>query len=358
MVSKTITVLAGDGIGPEISFWAKELILKIGSKYRIDFKFDDQLIGHAAIEKTGNPLPAATLQACKKGAAVLLAAVGDPIYDDNPKAKVRPEQGLLRLRSELDLFSNLRPIQLFPQLLEASSLKAEILRGTDILFCRELTSGIYFGKPRARQDNGTRAIDTMVYTEDQVERIAVVAFQAAQKRRKQVCSIDKANVLETSRLWREVVNRTSQKFPDVELRHLFVDNAAMQLIKNPLQFDVVLTGNMFGDILTDLASQVAGSLGMLPSASIGSKYQLFEPIHGSAPDIAGQDKANPLAMFLSVALMLDLSFDLKSAAEAIWKAIHSTLEAGFRTSDIADSKIPAVKILGTAAIAEKVIAEI
>lgn len=355
MVSKTITILAGDGIGPEISLWAKKLLLKIGAKYAVNFNFDDQLIGHAALEKTGDPLPTTTLQACKAADAVLLGAVGHPIYDHNPKAKVRPEQGLLRLRSELDLFSNIRPIQLFPQLLKASSLREDLLKGTDILFCRELTSGIYFGKPRERQDNGTRAIDTMVYTDREVERIAVVAFEAAQKRRKQVCSVDKANVLETSRLWREVVNRTSQKFPNVTVRHLYVDNAAMQLIKNPLQFDVVLTGNMFGDILTDLASQVAGSLGMLPSASIGSQYQLFEPIHGSAPDIAGQDKANPLAMFLSVALMLDLAFGLKAAAEAIWDAINLTLEAGFRTLDIADSQTPKVKIVGTSGIAEAVL---
>ena len=358
MISKRITVLAGDGIGPEISLWAKKLLVKIGLKYAVKFDFDDQLIGHAAIEKTGQPLPDSTLEACKAADAILLAAVGHPIYDDNPKAKVRPEQGLLRLRSALDLFSNIRPIQLFPQLLKASSLKEDILKGTDILFCRELTSGIYFGRPRERQGDGSRAIDTMVYTAEEVERIAVVAFEAARKRRKQVCSVDKANVLETSRLWREVVNRTSAKFPDVKVRHLFVDNAAMQLIKNPLQFDVVLTGNMFGDILTDLASQVAGSLGMLPSASIGSQYRLFEPIHGSAPDIAGHDKANPLAMLLSVALMLDLAFDLKPAAEDIWEAINSTLEAGFRTLDIADSETPQAKVVGTAGMAEVVLSRI
>ncbi len=355
MAKKHIVILSGDGIGKEITNWGKQVLISIADLYGHSFTFEEQLIGHVAIEKTGNPLPNKTLEACKKADSILLGAVGHPIYDNNPKAKVRPEQGLLKLRAALDLFTNIRPIKPFKNLLHASSLKPEVLEGTDILFCRELTSGIYFGQPRERHSDNTVAVDTMSYSIKEVERISVIAFQAAQKRNKRLCSVDKANVLESSRLWRETVNKVSKNFPDVSLTHLFVDNAAMQLIKKPRQFDVVLTGNMFGDILTDLASQVAGSLGMLPSASLSQKHKMFEPIHGSAPDIAGKNIANPLATILSVALMCDIGFDLKTEATIITKAVSKTLEQGFRTFDIADYTTPKNKILGTKEMGVKVI---
>lgn len=347
MAKKHITVLAGDGIGPEVVACGKQVLEKVADVFGHTFTFEEALIGHAAIVRTSNPLPEETLTACLKSDAVLLGAVGDPMYDNNPSLKVRPEQGLLRLRKELDLFANLRPIKLFDELLHASSLKPELLKGADILFFRELTSDIYFGTPRERSADGESAVDTMRYTKHEVRRIAKMAFQAAQTRRKKLCSVDKANVLECSRLWREVVQEVAQSFPDVEVTHMFVDNAAMQLIRRPTQFDVILTGNMFGDILTDEASQIAGSLGMLASASMGNRVGVYEPIHGSAPDIAGKDIANPLATILSVALMLDIAFGWKKEAESVVKAIESFLKEGWRTKDIADAQTPSSRIVGT-----------
>jgi 3-isopropylmalate dehydrogenase len=352
---KKITVLAGDGIGHEVTQWGVKVLEAVAHKFGHDFQFDHALIGHSAIEATGNPLPDETLEKCKNADAILLGAVGHPMYDNNPNAKVRPEQGLLKIRKELGLYTNIRPIKLFDELLSASSIKEEILRGADILFFRELTGGIYFGEPRERTNDGKTGIDTMIYHQYEVERIARKAFEAAMTRKKVLHSVDKANVLESSRLWRETVQAMSKEFPEVKVIHLFIDNAAMQLIKNPCQFDVVVTGNMFGDILTDEASQIAGSLGMLASASVGDKVGIYEPIHGSAPDIAGKGIANPLATILSTALMLDIAFGMQEEANAVISAVDKVLKAGFRTGDIAESSTPKEMILGTDAIGGKVI---
>ena len=354
MSQKKIVVIAGDGIGPEVTHCAQEVLKLIGRQYGHQFQFDQALMGHAAIEATGDPLPSETLEKCGQADAILLGAVGHPMYDNNPGAKVRPEQGLLKLRKSLELFANIRPIKLFDDLLDSSSLKPEILQGVDILFFRELTSGIYFGAPRERSANGEEAIDTLRYTKDEVRRIAHKAFKAALTRRKMVCSVDKANVLESSRLWRETVNEVAETYPEVTLSHMFVDNASMQLIRDPRQFDVVLTGNMFGDILTDEASQIAGSMGMLASASTGTKTSVYEPIHGSAPDIAGKGIANPLAAILSVALMLDLSFGLEEEARQIEQAIDEVLRKGYRTADIAEEGMPEAKLLNTLQMSEQV----
>ncbi len=352
---KKIIILAGDGIGPEVAAWGVKTLKTIAKKFGHDFQFEEGLIGHSAIEMTGNPLPDETLEKCKKADAILLGAVGHPMYDNDPSAKVRPEQGLLKIRKELGLYTNIRPIKLFDELLDASSIKKEILQGADILFFRELTGGIYFGEPRQRLNDGKTGLDTMIYHQYEVERIARKAFEAAMTRKKKLCSVDKANVLESSRLWRETVQALAKEYPEVTVTHLFIDNAAMQLIKNPCQFDVVLTGNMFGDILTDEASQIAGSLGMLASASVGDKVGIYEPIHGSAPDIAGRGIANPMATILSIALMLDIAFGMQEEANAVIAAVDKTLKAGYRTGDIADDKTLANMILGTDAIGEKII---
>ena len=349
-----IVVLAGDGIGKEVTDWGVEVIRFIGEKFGHVFEFENALIGHSAIEVTGEPLPVETIKKCKDADAILLGAVGHPMYDNNPSLKVRPEQGLLKIRKELGLYANIRPIKIFDELIDASSLKPEILRGADILFMRELTGGIYFGE-RSRTDDGNSAFDTMVYSKEEVARIAHKAFRAAVHRNKKVHSVDKANVLASSRIWREVVQEVALEYPEVEIIHMFVDNAAMQLIRDPKQFDVVLTGNMFGDILTDEASQIVGSLGMLPSASVGDKTGLFEPVHGSAPDIAGQNIANPLATILSAALLLDISFDMKEESRFIIHAVDQVLRSGFRTKDIADDHTPKEKILGTKEIGDKVL---
>jgi 3-isopropylmalate dehydrogenase len=342
-----VTVLPGDGIGREVTQWGKKVLERIGEVFGHQFSFTEALIGHAAIEVTGNPLPDETLDQCRNSDAVLLGAVGDPRYDNDPTLKVRPEQGLLKIRKELGLYANLRPIRIFDQLIESSSLKPEVIRGADILFFRELTGGLYFGKPSERRDNGNVALDTMIYSREEVSRIARKAFEAAMIRGRKLCSVDKANVLESSRLWREVVQQMAKDYPDVELTHMFVDNAAMQLIKNPLQFDVVVTENMFGDILTDEASQITGSLGLLPSASVGDKIGLYEPVHGSAPDIAGKGLANPMALILSVALMLEISFNLKPEAGSIISAVEKALEQGYRTKDIAGFGGENIKVVGT-----------
>jgi 3-isopropylmalate dehydrogenase len=345
-MKKKITILPGDGIGKEVTESGKKVLEQIAECFGHEFSFDEAMIGHEAIEATGNPLPDETLKKLKNTDAILFGAVGHPKYDNDPTAKVRPEQGLLKMRKELGLYANLRPIKLFDELLGASSIKPEILKGADILFFRELTGDVYFGE-RGRRDDNKTAYDTMIYSRYEVERIAHKAFKAAQTRNKKVTSVDKANVLESSRLWREVVQEVAKQYKDVSVEHMFVDAAAMKLIQNPKSFDVVVTGNLFGDILTDEASQIAGSMGMLASASIGDSVGLYEPIHGSAHDITGKGIANPLASILSAALLLDISFGLKEESDAVIKAVDKTLKEGFRTRDIADSTTSHEKILGT-----------
>lgn len=345
-MKKKIVILPGDGIGKEVTACGKKVLEQIAECFGHQFSFDYATIGHEAIEATGDPLPAESLEKMKNADAVLFGAVGHPKYDNDPTAKVRPEQGLLKMRKELGLYANLRPIKLFDELLGASSIKPEILKGADILFFRELTGDVYFGE-RGRKDNNNTAFDTMIYSRYEVERIAHKAFKAALTRGKKVTSVDKANVLESSRLWREVVQEVAKQYPDVQVEHMFVDAAAMKLIQNPKSFDVVVTGNLFGDILTDEASQIAGSMGMLASASIGDTVGLYEPIHGSAHDITGKGVANPLASILSAALLLDISFGLKEESETIIKAVELTLKDGYRTRDIADASTPHEKILGT-----------
>ena len=345
-MNKKILVIPGDGIGPEVTTWGKAVLEKIAEVYGHDFSFQEALMGHVAIEATGNPLPDETLAKAQQSDAILFGAVGHAKYDNDPAAKVRPEQGLLKIRKELGLYANLRPILLFDELLDASSIKPSILKGTDILFFRELTGDVYFGEKK-RSEDGNTASDLMIYERYEIERIAHKAFEAAMTRNKRLCSVDKANVLESSRLWRETVQQVSKNYPEVETEHMFIDNAAMQLIKDPKRFDVVLTANLFGDILTDEASQIAGSMGMLASASVGDGTGFFEPIHGSAHDIAGKDLANPLASILSVALMLDISFGLKAESQLIIDVIKKVLAEGFRTNDIADGSTNPYKVLGT-----------
>lgn len=353
-MNKKIVILPGDGIGQEVTEEGKKVLERIAAIHNHTFEFDYALIGHQAIEATGSPLPDETLEKLKNCDAILFGAVGHPKYDNDPSAKVRPEQGLLKMRKELGLYANLRPIKLFDELLGASSIKPEVLKGSDILFFRELTGDVYFGK-RGRENDNTTAYDTMIYSAYEVERIAHKAFRAAGTRRKKVTSVDKANVLESSRLWREVVQEIGKQYPDVELEHQFVDAAAMKLIQNPRSFDVVLTGNLFGDILTDEASQIAGSMGMLASASVGDQVGLYEPIHGSAHDITGKGIANPLASILSAALLLDISFGLKNEAEGVIRAVEQTLKDGWRTADIADAGTDKSKILSTAAMGAAVL---
>ncbi|MCU0390151.1 MAG: 3-isopropylmalate dehydrogenase [Thermoflexibacter sp.] len=349
-----ILVIGGDGIGTEVTEWGKKILEEIGQQFGHQFTFDTALLGHSAIVATGSPLPEATLHKARQSDAILFGAIGHPMYDNDPSLKVRPEQGLLGLRKALGLYTNIRPIKLFDELLDASSIKPEILKGADILFFRELTGDVYFGE-KARKDEGKTAYDVMIYSKYEVERIAHKAFQAAQKRRKILHSVDKANVLESSRLWRETVNEVGRQYPDVQLHHQFIDSAAMLLIKNPKMFDVVLTGNLFGDILTDEASQIAGSMGMLASASIGDSTGFYEPIHGSAPDIAGKGIANPLASILSAALLLEHSLGLKEEAQSIVDAVDKTLKEGYRTIDIADVHTEKSKVLGTQAMGNHVL---
>ena len=356
-MKKHILIVPGDGIGQEVTAVGKKVVERIAQKFGHEFTYDEALIGHVAIEATGDPLPAETLVKMRAADAVLFGAVGHPKYDNDPSAKVRPEQGLLRMRKELGLYANLRPIKLFDELLGASSIKPEILKGSDILFFRELTGDIYFGE-KGRKNDGDTAYDVAEYSRYEVERIARKAFDAAMTRGKKLMSVDKANVLETSRLWREVVQKIAKEYPEVTVEHQFVDSAAMLLIKNPRQFDVVVTANLFGDILTDEASQIAGSMGMLASASIGDSTGVYEPIHGSAHDITGKGLANPMASILSAALMLDISFGLKAESEAIIAAVEQTLKAGFRTGDIADAYTPKDMILGTDAIGEEILKRI
>ncbi len=337
-----ICILPGDGIGPEIMTEACKVLVAVGKKFNHNISIDEAAIGGIAIDSCGTPLPGETIQACKKADAVLLGAVGGPKWD-NIDPVIRPERGLLGIRKELGLFANLRPAKLFPQLKGACFLRPDIVEnGLDVLVIRELTGGIYFGNPRGIEERkGLRTgFNTMVYDEKEVARIATVAFEAARKRSKQLCSVDKANVLDVSRLWREVVSEVAKDFPDITLSHMYVDNAAMQLVRDPGQFDVIVTGNLFGDILSDAAGCITGSIGMLPSASFGKGNPgLYEPIHGSAPDIAGQDMANPLATLLSVAMMFRHSFDLEQEAVTIENAVSAVLDAGWRTSDIAEPDV-------------------
>jgi 3-isopropylmalate dehydrogenase len=354
-MKKHIVVIAGDGIGQEVTAVGKLVLEAIAHKHGHEFTFDTALIGHAAIEATGNPLPDETITKSKASDAILFGAVGHPKYDNDPSAKVRPEQGLLGIRKSLGLYANLRPIKLFDELLDASSIRPEILKGADILFFRELTGDVYFGE-KGRSDDRNTAYDTMIYSRYEVERIAKKAFEAAMTRRRRLCSVDKANVLESSRLWREVVQEMAPQYPDVTVEHQFIDAAAMLLIKDPRRFDVVLTGNLFGDILTDEASQIAGSMGMLASASIGDTTGLYEPIHGSAHDITGKGIANPLASILSVALMLDISFGMTVEANEVVEAVDSVLKAGYRTRDIANGNTANEKVLSTTEMGSKVLA--
>jgi 3-isopropylmalate dehydrogenase len=332
-----IVLLPGDGIGPEITTQAVEVLKTVASKFGHNVTFTEELIGGCAIDATGCPLPKETVEACKKADAVFLGAVGGPKWD-NLDGATRPEAGLLGIRKELGLFANLRPAKLFPELSSACFLRPDIVEnGIDVMVVRELTGGIYFGQPQGQEvrDGVRYGYNTMVYNEDEVRRIARIAFEAAMKRDKRVCSVDKANVLEVSRLWRAVVEEVAVDYPEVELTHMYVDNAAMQLVRDPNQFDVIVTGNLFGDILSDEAAVITGSIGMLPSASLNkSGTGLFEPIHGSAPDIAGQNKANPLASILSMAMMLRHSFNLIKEANAIEAAVQKVLREGYRTGDI------------------------
>ncbi|NML37521.1 3-isopropylmalate dehydrogenase [Chitinophaga sp. G-6-1-13] len=353
-VEKKILVIPGDGIGQEVTTWGQKVLTAVAANYHHQFTFEEGIMGHVAIEATGDPLPEETLQKAKNSDAILFGAIGHAKYDNDPTLKVRPEQGLLKIRKELGLYANLRPIKLFDELLEASSIKPEILRGSDILFFRELTGDVYFGEKKRTEDRNT-ASDLMIYHRYEVERIARKAYEAARTRRKKLCSVDKANVLEASRLWREVMQEIAKEYPDVETEHMFIDNAAMQLIKDPKRFDVVVTGNLFGDILTDEASQIAGSMGMLASASVGDTVGFYEPIHGSAHDIAGKGIANPLASILSAALMLDISFGLKTESQRVIKAVEATLRQGYRTMDIANKHTENEFIMGTDAMGAKVL---
>jgi 3-isopropylmalate dehydrogenase len=353
-----ITLLPGDGIGPEILAVTVEILKVIGKKFDLQFNFQTALIGGAAIDATGNPLPEATLKTCQDSDAVLLAAIGGYKWDNLPRQQ-RPETGLLGLRAGLNLFANLRPATIFPQLIDASSLKREIIEGVDIMVVRELTGGIYFGQPKGIFETETgekRGLNTMVYSESEVDRIAKVAFEIAQKRGNKLCSVDKANVLDVSQLWRDRVTKMAANYPEVELSHLYVDNAAMQLVRAPKQFDTIVTGNLFGDILSDEAAMLTGSIGMLPSASLGATgVGVFEPVHGSAPDIAGQDKANPIAQILSAAMMLRYALNQPLAATAIEEAISKVLDLGYRTGDILSEGMTLVGCQGMGAAILKVL---
>jgi 3-isopropylmalate dehydrogenase len=346
-----ICVLPGDGIGPEITAEAVRVLKALDLK----MEMEEALLGGCAIDAAKDPFPEATRKLAKAADAVLLGAVGGPQWDNNPR-ELRPERGLLRIRKDLGLFANLRPAILYPELANASTLKPEVVAGLDILIVRELTGDIYFGQPRGIETrNGERfGFNTMHYTESEIRRILRVAFDAAKKRNKKVCSVDKMNVLECTQLWRDVANEVAKEYPDVELTHMLVDNAAMQLVKNPKQFDVMVTGNMFGDILSDEASMLTGSIGMLPSASLDEKNKgLYEPSHGSAPDIAGKGVANPLATILSAAMMLRYTFNLEAEAQRIEGAVKKVLAQGFRTGDIYE---PGMKKVGTKEMGDAVLA--
>ncbi len=358
----SIAVLPGDGIGPEVIAEGTKVLEAIGKKFGHRFSFRYGAVGGTAIDRFGTALPKETLDICRGAQAILFGAVGGPKWDD-PRAKVHPEDAILGLRKTFDLFANLRPVKVFPQLIDASPIKPSVLQGVDLVVVRELTGGLYFGKPKRRWETsrGRRGVDTMSYSEHEIRRVVKASFDLAMLRRKKVTSVDKANVLESSRLWREVTIEVAQEYRDVSLSHMLVDTAAMQLVRNPRQFDVLVTENTFGDILTDEASVLAGSMGMLPSASLGDSskareatgaFGLYEPIHGSAPDIAGQGKANPIATILTVAMMLRYSFRLQSEANAIEESVNRALTASYRTPDIASE---GTKTISTAEMGEVII---
>ncbi|MGB7563149.1 MAG: 3-isopropylmalate dehydrogenase [Prochlorococcaceae cyanobacterium] len=355
MTSYRLTLLPGDGIGPEITAVARQLLGAVSARHGFALAYDEQPVGGAAIDATGVPLPESTLEACRASDAVLLAAIGGYQYDALPREQ-RPETGLLALRSGLGLFANLRPVKILPALIDASSLRPEVISGVDLLVVRELTGGIYFGTPtgRVEADGHVRAFNTMAYSDFEIDRIAKVGFELAAQRGGRLCSVDKANVLDVSQLWRDRVEAIHADYPGVALSHMYVDNAAMQLVRDPRQFDVLLTSNLFGDILSDEAAMLTGSIGMLPSASLGSGGPgLFEPVHGSAPDIAGTDRANPLAMVLSAAMLLRIGLHQEAAAADLERAVDRVLEAGYRTGDLAAK---GTTVLGCQAMGEQLLA--
>jgi 3-isopropylmalate dehydrogenase len=351
-------LLPGDGIGPEVVRQARRVLEAVAARHHLDLRFTEGDIGGVAIDRSGEAYPAATRALANEADAILLGAVGGPQWDGLP-AQERPERGLLAIRADLDLFCNLRPALLFPELIGASSLRAELVSGLDVLIVRELTGGVYFGEPRGvvTRDDGIReGFNTDRYNELEIRRIGRLAFEAAQKRNGRLCSVDKANVLEVTMLWREVMQELSSEYPDVSLSHMYVDNAAMQLVREPKQFDVLVTGNLFGDILSDIAAMLTGSIGMLPSASLNAQNRgLYEPVHGSAPDIAGLDSANPMATMLSAAMMLRFSLDAPEAANDIERAVATVLLKGFRTADIAEPQ-SSTSVVGTQAMGDAVIA--
>ena len=343
-MKKKIAVLPGDGIGPEVTSQSIKVLNAIAKRFNHEFTFEEGLIGACAIDKTGNPFPEETLKLCKSADAILFGAIGDPKYDNDPTAKVRPEQGLLAMRKALNLYSNIRPVKCYQNLIHSSPLKKEVITGVDFVVYRELTGGIYFGE-KGRDKSG-KAFDMCTYSEEEILRITKLAFEAAKERKKKVTLVDKANVLETSRLWREVVQNYAKKYPEVKLDCMFVDNAAMKLIQNPRDFDVILTENMFGDIISDEASVITGSLGMLPSASIGDKSALYEPIHGSYPQAAGKNIANPFASILSAAMLLELSFHLTVESAFIQRAVNDAISTGFVTEDLNPIKNYSTSVVG------------
>ncbi|HYR38612.1 MAG TPA: 3-isopropylmalate dehydrogenase [Methylomirabilota bacterium] len=357
MTTHKIALLGGDGIGQEVTPEARKVLEVVGRATGVSFEFEAALIGGAAIDATGEPLPASTLRLCEQSDAILFGAVGGPKWDALPQEQ-KPERGLLGLRKELDLFANLRPAKCFPMVLDASPLKREVVEGTDIMVIRELTGGLYFGEPRGREefaDGGARAVNTMAYTSREVERVARAAFDVAMKRKKRLASVDKANVLVVSQLWREVVTRVGKDYPQVALEHVLVDNCAMALVHKPTHFDTIVTENTFGDILSDEAAILAGSMGMLPSASIGGRVGLYEPVHGTAPDIAGQGVANPIAAILSAAMLLRYSLSLGADADRIDAAVIRVLEQGHRTRDV---HAAGTKLVGTKEMGDLISAEV
>ena len=352
-MKKHIITLAGDGIGPEIMNSAQALLKAAGEKYQHEFTTEAKDIGGIAIDKYNNPLPDETIEACEAADAILLGAVGGPKWADS---SIRPEQGLLKIREHFNLFANLRPVTIFDSLEASSPLKQEIVHGSDLMIVRELTGGLYFGEPSERRDGGQSVIDSLTYTHDEIERIVRTAFDTAMTRRKHLTSVDKANVLESSRMWREIVNTVGKEYPEVTVEHELVDAAAMKLITNPSYFDVIVTENLFGDILSDEASVITGSLGVLPSASLSENgLGLFEPIHGSAPDIAGENKANPIGMMLSVGMMFKYSFGLHEESAAIERAVNTVLKQGFKTPDL---KIDGAETISTTEMTEKIISNL
>ena len=357
MATHRIAVLAGDGIGPEVTAEAVKVLRTVGRHAGASLEFEHALVGGCAIDATGSPLPPASLELCRKAHAIMFGSVGGPKWDALPQEQ-RPERGLLALRKELDLYANLRPAKTFPMLVDASPLKRAVVEGTDLMVIRELTGGLYFGEPRGIEkfaDGGARAVNTMAYTSREIDRIARVGFEVARKRRKKLTSVDKANVLIVSQLWRDVVNQVAKDYPDVTLEHILVDNCAMELVARPTRFDTLVAENTFGDILSDEAAILVGSLGMLPSASLGGQVALYEPVHGTAPDIAGKGVANPIASILSAAMLLKYSLDLGAHADRVDAAVLRVLEQGYRTGDIAGS---GDKVVGTQEMGDLVVKEL